>query len=72
MPNSPYLKDLQSLLSEDGSAFDRMNAGQGGEAYPQWFRNFAERLKQEGVTDATVADWLKQNKSTAQRLILEA
>lgn len=57
-----FVKELKGLLAGDGSAFDRMNAGQGGEGLPKWFLDLAENLRKQGVTDENFDEWYAKNR----------
>lgn len=44
------LREVKNWLAGDGSAYDRMNAGQGGTGLPQWFKDYCETCQKLGVT----------------------
>lgn len=43
-------KEIKAILADGGTAYDRMNAGQGGEGIPPGFFKLVEQLKAEGLT----------------------
>lgn len=71
-PEEQIDKEIKTILSDEGTVFDRMNAGQGGEGIPPGLFKLVEQLKAEGLTLENYDAFMAQRRKTRSAIPNEA